>query len=399
MQEAYIIDAIRIPRARSGAKSLYGEIKAVDLLKPLFQTLAKRYPKAPSLVEEVVLGCNTQLGDQGANTARIAPLYAGWQGVMGTTLNSFCCSSLDAINRAAAQLKAGGARVVVAGGVEHLSRVPMFSDKGAWFADQTIAAQTRFVHMGLAADLLANLAGYSKTRLDEVGVASHQRASLAWEQDRFPSVIPIKDKAGKTLLEQDNGIRPNADITGYAALEPAFAEVGAAGGTAVALRENPQLQQLDYRHSVGTSPALVDGASLVLLADEEGVRRLGAKPRARIRAWASAAGDPLSLTAHIHATEKAFTRSGLTANQIDLFEINESFAATVLAYRDAFSIPTERCNINGGAIAMGHPLGATGAILLGTLLDNLEQRDLQRGVVAIPGGAGIGVATLIERVV
>ena len=399
-RQAMIIDAIRIPRALSRPDGAYASVKPIDLLKPLFQTMAERHSLDTALVEDVILGCNTQTREQGANLGKIAPLYAGWhERVSGISVNRFCCSSLDAVNSAAANIMAGMQRLNVAGGVESLSRVPMFADKGSWFADPDVARATRFMHMGLAADLVANLRGYSRESLDRVALDSHRRAARAQEEGRFVSLVPIRDRQSVPVLVADNAVRPSTTAEKLAALPVRFSEAGEAGGAAPALARYPQLKELQYLHTAATSPALTDGASLLLLADAQKAEELGLKPRARLSAFAVASDEPvIMLTGHIRATEKLFANTGLTTADIDLFEVNESFAASVLDYRDQLAVPEHKLNVNGSALAMGHPLGATGGNLIGTLLDELKRRDMKRGIVAIPGGAGVGVATLIERV-
>ena len=400
MNQALIIDAIRIPRARAHTEGAYAHLPALDLIAPLFRALAERNQLDTSEVDDVILGCNTQIGEQGANPAKIAALYAGWsESVSGTTINRFCCSSLDAVNQAAAGILSGMQDLVVAGGVESLSRVPMFSDKGAWFADPKVARSTRFVHMGLAADLLANLRGFSREQLDALALESHDRAAHAREKDYFRSLIPIPNDEGQPVLDSDDAIRPNSGPEKLASLPAIFAEASSEGGNRPILARYPEIGELDHRHTAATSPALVDGASLLLLAGEDAAGRLGLKARARVRHFAVASCEPVQmLTGHILATQKLLAKTGLTSGDIDLFEVNESFAASVLAFVEDLDVPRDKLNVNGSAMALGHPLGATGGNLLGTLLDELERRNLKRGLVAIPGGAGVGVATLIERV-
>jgi len=397
---AYIIDAVRIPRARAkGEDSVYGELKPVDLLKPLFHALSERNKLDSQEVEDVLLGCSTQSGDQGANLAKIAALYAGWSDqVSGVTLNRFCCSGLDAINLGAAKILSGMEGVVVAGGVEKLTSVPMFADKGAWFSDPLVMKKTRFLHMGLAADLIATQENYSREQLDELALKSHQKASLATSQGYFSdSLVPVLNKEGMAHLEQDEGIRAHISPQKLAQLPASFSAFVEAGQKVVD-QVYPQ-DTLVAKHSPGNSPALVDGASLVLLASEEKCKALNLKPRARIRHFANASDEPVKmLTGHIRAMEKMFKDTGLTVDDIDLWEVNESFAASVLKFQKHFAISDNKLNVNGSAIAMGHPLGATGGNLLGMLLDELERQDKKRGVIAICGGAGVGVVTMIERV-
>ena len=399
MQEVMIVDAVRIPRALSGGKApVYGSLKPVALLKPLFQALSERNPFDSQQVEDVLLGCATQYGGQGANIAKIASLYAGWsEQVSGVTLNRFCCSGLDAINLAASKIMAGMESLLVAGGIEQLSAVPMFSDQGAWYSDPEVMRATRFVQLGVAADIIASQQGYSRQQLDQLSLASHARAATATAEGYFSgSLIPLSDDHGE-LLAADNAIRATSTASQLAALPTLFNPLIDSSRSLVA-EVYPQLT-LSARHSIANSPALVDGASLVLLASAERCRALGLTPRARLRHFANASDEPVKmLTGHIRATEKMFKATGVKAEQVDLWEVNESFAASVLNFQHSFGINDERLNVNGSAIAMGHPLGATGGNLLGMLIDELERRDLQRGVVAICGGAGVGVASLIERV-
>ena len=400
MQEVMIVDAVRIPRALSGGKApVYGALKPLDLLKPLFQALTERNQFDSQQVEDVLLGCATPHGGQGANIAKIASLYAGWsEQVSGVTLNRFCCSGLDAINLGASKIMAGMESLIVAGGIEQLSAVPMFSDQGAWYSDPEVMRATRFVQLGVAADIIASQQGYSRQQLDQLSLASHARAATATAQGYFSgSLIPLSDDQGELLLAADNAIRRTSTASQLAAMPTLFNPLIDSTRSLVA-EVYPQLS-LSACHSIGNSPALVDGASLVLLASAERCRALGLTPRARLRHFANASDEPVKmLTGHIRATEKMFKATGLQPEQVDLWEVNESFAASVLNFQHSFAINDQRLNVNGSAIAMGHPLGATGGNLLGMLIDELERRDLQRGVVAICGGAGVGVASLIERV-
>ena len=394
MQEAFIIDAVRVPRAKlSRSGSAYEALRPVDLLAPLFDALQRRNSLDGNHVEDVVLGCNTQVEGQGANIAKVAALYAGFgDQVSGATVNRFCCSGLDAINLAASKLMAGMEHLVVAGGVEQISKVPMFSDKGDWFSEPQVMRKSRFMHMGLSADLIASQLSLSREQLDDYAARSHQRASVATREGYFaPGLVPVNDDG----LLMDDAIREQVSQAQLAALPASF-------GDALA-QARPMLSKAGITletalHSAGNSPALVDGASLVLLASRQACEHHQLKPRARLKHFSNASGDPVvMLTGHILATQKLLKATGLKPGDIDLWEINESFAASVMNYQQQLGIDDEILNVNGGAIAMGHPLGATGGILLGTLLDEMERRDVKRGVLAIPGGAGVGVATLIER--
>ena len=399
MKSAYIVDAVRIPRAKVNAEGgAYAQLKPVDLLAPLFTALSDRNALPSEAVEDVLLGCSTQSGEQGANIAKIATLYAGWSDqVSGATLNRFCCSGLDAINLAASKVMSGMENIVVAGGIEQISQVPMFADKGAWFSNKKVMKKTKFLHMGLAADLIATQNNYQRSDLDSLAEDSHKRAAHAHANGYFSkSLVPIKDENGQNILEADNGIRANISAEKLAALPASFTQFKDMGQYVVDQVYKDQLKTL---HSPGNSPALVDGASLVLIASDDACKQYDLKPRARIVHFANGSDEPVKmLTGHITATEKLLKACKLTPQDIDLWEANESFASSVMNYRDHFKIDNSALNVNGSAIAMGHPLGATGGNLIGVLLDELERRSLQRGIVSICGGAGVGVTTLIERV-
>lgn len=395
MGQAYIIDAVRLPRAKIGKTgSAYSEKRPVEMLKPLFDALQHRQSFDTGLVDDVVLGCNTQVEGQGANIAKTAALYAGWSdNVSGATVNRFCCSGLDAINIAASKIKSGMSDLVVAGGIEQISQVPMFKDKGDWFSHPKVMKATRFMHMGLSADLIACQFGITRAQLDAYAQRSHERAATAVTQSYFAKSIVAIDQGAMVV---DDGIRENTTQAQFEGLPVAFAD---AMEQARPMLEAAGLQGLECRHSAGSSPALVDGASLVLLASDKACREHQLPIRAKVTQAKDASADPVTmLTGHIKATQKLLASVGLSAEDIDLWEINESFASSVLNYQRHFSISDDKLNVNGGAIAMGHPLGATGGILVSMVLDELERRHLKRAVIAIPGGAGVGVATLIERV-
>ena len=397
MNDAFIVDAVRIPRAKVNAEGgAYAQLKPVDLLAPLFNAISSRNNLPSDAVEDVLLGCSTQSGDQGSNIAKIAALYAGWSDqVSGATINRFCCSGLDAINLAASKIMSGMEDIVVAGGIEQISQVPMFADKGPWFSDKNVMKKTKFLHMGLSADLIATQNNYQRSDLDQLAEDSHKRAAYAQQNGYFDkSLIAIKDKDGNAILESDNGIRENISKEKLAALPASFTAFKDMGQFVVDQVYKDQLQTL---HSPGNSPALVDGASLVLIASERACEKYALTPRARIRHFANGSDEPIKmLTGHITATQKLLNACKLTPQDIDLWEVNESFASSVMNYRDHFSIDNTKLNVNGSAIAMGHPLGATGGNLMGILLDELERQGLKRGIVSICGGAGVGVTTLIE---
>jgi len=400
MNQAYIVDAVRIPRAKADPQSgCYAGIAAVDLLKPLFNALTARNQFDHNLVDDVLIGCSTQVGDQGSNIAKVAALHAGWsEQISGATINRFCCSGLDAVNLGVAKIMSGMESLIVAGGVEHLSRVPMFSDKGCWYSDPQVMKSTRFMHMGLSADLIASAENYSRQQLDTVAVNSHQRANNAINKGYFSrSLVPINDADGKPILERDQTVRSQCDLSQLAKLPASFTKALPYAQPLVD-KHYPNVA-FSAKHTAGNSPALVDGASLVLLANKDYCDKYNLQPRAIIKQFANGSDEPVKmLTGHIRATEKLLTKANLSVADIDLWEVNESFAASVLHYQQHFNIDDEKLNVNGGAIALGHPLGATGGNLLGMLLDELERRELTRGVVSICGGAGIGVTTLIERV-
>ena len=395
--EAYILDAVRTPRGKAKETGALHGVRPIELVGGLMKALAARNGLDSSEVDDVVLGCVTATGDQGANIARIAALYAGWSDrVSGGTVNRFCASGLDACGIAAARVTARMDRLIVAGGVESCSRVPMFSDGGAWFGDPDVAAKTGFVHMGVAADLLATRAGLTREQLDAYAARSQARAAMAREMGRFRrSLVPVLDVDGLVLLDNDELIRPGTTVEALRGMPPGFAGVGAKGQDAIALSRYPDLERIEHLHTLGTSPAMADGAALVLIGRSGGPL----KPRARISAVANAAVEPVQmLTGNLEATTRALEMAGLEPEDVDLYEVNESFAAVPVQFADELDIDEDKLNANGGAIALGHPLGATGGVLLATLLDELERRDLAIGAVSICGGAGVASAVVIERV-
>lgn len=400
MQEALIFDALRTPRGRGKADGALAGVKPVHLLTGLMQALPQRTGLDPASIEDVILGCVTPIGEQGANIARTAVLAAGWdQRVAGMQLNRFCASGLEAVNLAAALVRSGWRELVLAGGVESMSRTPMGSDGGALMNDPEIREQVGFVPQGISADLLATLDGFTREELDALAVESQRRAAAARAGGRFArSIVPVRDPEGRIILAEDEHIRPNTTLADLAKLPPAFAQLGAAGFDAVALRRYPHLTHIEHVHTAGNSSGIVDGAALVLVGSEARGRALGLTPRARIVSTAVIGSEPtLMLTGPAPAARLALERAGLDFDDIDLFEINEAFAAVVLHFQRETGVGLERINVNGGAIALGHPLGATGAIILGTLLDELERRGGRYGLAALCVGGGMGVATLIER--
>lgn len=398
---AYIADTVRTPRGKAKATGGLGQVKPLDLLITLFQALESRQPFDTNAVDDVILGCATQMGEQGGNIAKVAALMAGWgDSIPGLTVNRYCASGLEAVNLAAAKIHSGVDQLIVAGGVESVSRVPMFSDKGPLYTDPAVIQKVGFIHMGIAADLMATLEGFSREELDAYAVRTHRRAAYAQTHGHFaPALIPIHDAEGRLLLDRDEHIRPDTTPEQLAVMEPAFAAIGAEGMDAQALTRYPQLPAIRHLHHRGNSPALADGAGAVIVGSRERLIELGLRPRARILAIASHSVDPITmLTAGQFAAAKAIQRAGLTPAQVDLFEFAEAFAALCLKFQRDLDVDPERFNVNGGTIAMGHAFGATGAILLTTLLAELERQNKQIGVVAVSGAAGLGVATVIERI-
>ncbi len=400
--EAFVYDAIRTPRGRGKKGSLHGT-KPVDLVVGLIDELRTRHPGLDeNLIDDLILGVVSPLGDQGAVIARTAALAAGMPTtVAGLQINRFCASGLEAVNIAAQKVLSGWDRLIIAGGVESMSRVPIGSDGGAWAMDPATNYDTYFVPQGVGADLIATTEGFSRTDVDTYAVRSQQLAARAWQEGRFArSVIPVRDRNGLVVLDHDEHMRPQSTVESLAALKPSFAAMGGAGGfDAVALQKFHTVERINHVHTAGNSSGIVDGAALVLVGSGGMGKRLGLAPRGRVVATATSGADPtIMLTGPTPATQKLLKTAGLTVGDIDLFEINEAFAAVVLKFQRDLGIPEDKLNVNGGAIAMGHPLGATGAMILGTVLDELERRDARRAVITLCIGAGMGVATLIERV-
>lgn len=399
MNGVFIYEALRTPRARARQSGGLHELLPQDLLSALYHALAQRTGLDPGLVGEVVLGCVTQYGEQAGNIAKTSTLYAGWPDcVSGVTVNRFCSSGLDAVNFAALKVAGGQEDLAIGGGVEMMSRVPMLADEPKAFTDVELALRSRILMMGSGADLIATLYDISREEADRVAFNSQQRAARAREEKRFKSLVPIYNPAKDLMVEEDECIRPATTMADLARLEPSFANLGASGVDAVQLAAYPQLGSIRHIHTAGNSPAMADAAALVLLGNEDMGKRLGLAPRARIRAAANASDEPLLvLSGAVAATARLLQRNGLAVDDVDLFEIHEAFAATVIKCQRDLGIPDEKLNVNGGVIALGHPLGATGAIMLGSLLDEMERCNLRRGVVAASGAAGAGAAMLIER--
>ncbi|MFI8975240.1 acetyl-CoA C-acetyltransferase [Nocardia asteroides] len=400
--EAFIYDAIRTPRGRGKATGSLHEVKPVSLLVGLIDELRKRNPDLdPAGIEDIVLGVVSPLGDQGGCIARTAALAAGLpETVAGFQLNRFCGSGLEAVNLAAQKVRSGFEQLVIGGGVESMSRVPMGSDGGAMMNDPAVAYDSYFVAQGIGADLIATIEGFSRDDVDSYAVRSQEFAAKAWENGYFAnSVIPVTDQNGITILDRDEHLRPGTTVDDLSRLRPSFAAMGDLAFDAVALQKYHWVEKINHVHHGGNSSGIVDGAALVLLGSEEAGKTFGLVPRARVVASAiSGADNTIMLTGPTPATRKLLAHTGLTVDDIDLFEINEAFASVAMKYQKDMGIPDEKLNVNGGAIAMGHPLGATGAMILGTMVDELERRDARRAVITLCIGGGMGIATLIERV-
>ena len=402
MTDAFIYDAVRTPRGEGKPTGALNEVSPVRLAATALAAVRDRNGLDTSLVDDVVLGCSEPAGEQGAVIARSAALMADYdQSVPGVQINRFCASGLEAVNMAAAQVMSGQADLVIGGGVESMSRVAMGSSGGAWFADPEVAFRTHYVQQGISADLIATRDGFSRDDVDAYAVESQRRAAEAWDDGRFAgSVAPVTDENGAIVLDRDEHVRPDTDMQALAALNPAFGRMGRdMGFDSVILQRYPEVERIEHVHHAGNSSGIVDGAAAVLVGSGESGAALGLKPRARVRGFGSIGSEPsIMLTGPAPVTRKVLARGGMKTGDIDLYELNEAFAAVVLLYMRDLGVPHDRINVNGGAIAMGHPLGATGAMILGTLLDELERRDLETGLCTLCIGAGMGVATVIERV-
>ncbi|MGH3568562.1 MAG: acetyl-CoA C-acetyltransferase [Pseudonocardia sp.] len=400
--EAYLYDAIRTPRGRGKASGSLYEVKPVSLVVGLIAEIRRRFPELdPATIDDVVLGVVSPIGDQGGDIARTAAIVAGLPDtVAGVQLNRFCASGLEAVNIAAQKVRSGMEEMVLAGGVEAMSRVPMGSDGGAWAMDPDTAYETGFVPQGIGADLIATIEGWSRDDVDAYALESQTRAAKAWANGYFArSVVPVSDRNGVTVLDRDEHVRAGTTMEALGSLTPSFAMMGEAGGfDAVALQRYHWVEKINHVHTPGNSSGIVDGAALVLVGTEAAGKAAGITPRARIVATALSGTDPtIMLTGPAPATRKALVKAGMTVDQIDLFEMNEAFAAVVLRFMKDLDVPHGKVNVNGGAIAMGHPLGATGAMILGTLVDELDRRDQRFGVATLCVGGGMGIATVVER--
>lgn len=401
MSEAYIFDALRTPRGKGKSSGALYEVKPIDLLATALTALKDRNQIPTQEVDDVLIGCVTPIDDQGYNIAKAGLLHARWaESVGGMQINRYCASGLEAVNLAASKVRSGWESLIVAGGIESMSRVPIGSDGGALMYDPELINGVKFVPQGIAADLIATIEGFDRASLDQYALSSHERAAKAWDAGYFEkAIIPIFDRNGLPLLQEDEHIRRDTDLEALAQLSPSFAEMGEYGFDALAKQAFPMVSQVHHVHTAGNSCGIVDGAALLLVGNEQKGQSLELKPRARIVAATSISVNPtIMLTGATPASEKVLRLAGMKKSDIDLWECNEAFASVVLKYQRDLDIDPDKLNVNGGAIAMGHPLGATGAMLLGTLLDELERRDLQTGLVSLCVGGGMGVATIIERV-
>ncbi|PKM30281.1 MAG: acetyl-CoA acetyltransferase [Gammaproteobacteria bacterium HGW-Gammaproteobacteria-11] len=400
MSEALIFDAVRTPRGKGKRDGSLYSVKPVNLMAAVLRTLQQRNDLDTAQVDDIVLGCVTPVGDQGADIAKTAALVADWhESVAGVQINRFCASGLEAVNLAAMKIRSGFEELVVAGGVESMSRVPMGSDGGAWALDPQTNMHAQFVPQGIGADLIATLEGFSRAEVDAFALRSQQKAAQARATGAFArSLMPVTDQNGIVLLDQDEFIRADTTLEGLAALKPSFAGMGQMGFDAAALRRYPWVEAIQHVHTPGNSSGIVDGAVAMLIGSEAAGRAQGLTPRARILATAVTSTDPtIMLTGPAPATRKALRKAGLEIADIDLFEVNEAFASVVMKFMKELQVPEHKVNVNGGSIAMGHPLGATGCIILATLLDELEARQLRYGLATLCVGGGMGIATIIER--
>jgi acetyl-CoA C-acetyltransferase len=401
MAEAFIYSALRTPRGKGKRDGSLHEVKPISLLTGVLKELQQRHDLDTSQVDDVVMGCVTPVGEQGSCIAKTAALAAGWDfRASGVQLNRFCASGLEAVNMAAQKVRSDWEDLVVAGGVESMSRVPLGTDRGAWACDPETALDTQFIPQGIGADLIATLEEFSREDVDRFAMGSQKKAAKAREAGLFRnSVVPVKDGIGDVILGEDEFIKAHTTMEGLASLKISFEAMGAMGYDSVALRRYPQVERIRHVHTAGNSSGIVDGAAAVLIGSEAKGKQLGLTPRARVVATALSGADPtIMLTGPMPAARKALAKAGLTIDQIDLFEINEAFAVVPMKFMKEMGVPEEKVNVNGGSIAMGHPLGATGAMIIGTLIDELERRKLRYGLATLCVGGGMGIATIVERV-
>lgn len=401
MADAFIYDHVRTPRGRGRADGSLHEVSSAQLAAQVLGALAERSNLDTALIDDVVLGCAQPVGEQGGDIARAAVLHAGYaQSVAGQQVHRFCASALEAVNAAAAQIMVGASNAAIGGGVESMGRTVMGADSGAWSADPTVAYDNYFLPQGIGADLIATLDGFSRTDVDTYAAESQRRAANAWKNGYFKnSIVPVRDIIGNVILDHDEFMRPDTTVETLGNLKPSFPGLADAGFGAVALQKYPQIEAINHVHTGGNSSGIVDGSGAVLLGNKEFGVAIGRKPRGRIRAFTSIGSEPtIMLTAPAEVTAKLLKRAGMTIGDIDLFEVNEAFAAVVLRFMRLTGVSHDRVNVNGGGIAMGHPLGASGAMILGTALDELERRNLNTALITLCAGNGLGTATIIERV-
>lgn len=401
MAEAFIYDAVRTPRGRGKSDGSLHEVQPIQLLTSVLKEIQQRNQLDTSYVDDVIMGCVTPVGEQGADIARTAVIEAGYaESVAGVQLNRFCSSGLEAINQAAAYVMSGQVDMIVAGGVESMSRVPMGTDGGALFMNPQIVARHNIVPQGISADLIATKYGYSRTDVDTFAAESYRRAIEAQKENRFAkSLVPYKDEIGLTILDRDEGVRPGTTAESLGKLKPAFEMMGSMGLDALALMKYADVDKINHVHHAGNSSQIVDGAAGLLIGSKEIGEKLGLKPRAKIKAFAIIGSEPtIMLTGPVPATQKVLKKAGMSISDIDLFEVNEAFAAIPLFFMEQLGVDHSKVNVNGGAIALGHPLGATGAIISATLIDELERTGKQFGLSTLCIGGGMGIATIFELV-
>jgi acetyl-CoA C-acetyltransferase len=401
MAEAFVYDHVRTPRGKGRPDGALHEISSVELVTQLLQAVRDRNDLDTGLLDDVIIGTAQPVGEQGGVLARAAVLNAGYaETVGGQQVHRFCASGLDAVNLVSAQVMAGMIDAGIGGGVESMSRTVMGYDSGAWTSDPHIAFNNHYAPQGIGADMIATLDGFTRSDVDSYAAESQRRAAQSWAEGRFAgAIVPVKDTMGEVVLDRDEHMRPQTTVESLGNLKPAFAGMGAGGFAAVATAKYPEIEEIDYVHHGGNSSGIVDGSGIVLVGSKEFGEKAGMKPRARIRSYASIGSEPtIMLTAPASVSEKALKKAGMTAADIDLFELNEAFASVVLRYMRVLNIDHDKINVCGGSIAMGHPLGATGAMILGTVLDELERRDLSTGLITLCAANGLGSATIIERI-
>ena len=401
MIDAYIFDALRTPRGKGKSTGSLHQVRAIELLTTVLKEMQNRHKLDTAQVDDGIFGCVTPVEDQGGNIAKAALLFADWDNsVGGMQINRFCCSGLDAVNLAAMKIRSGLEDIIVAGGVESMSRVPMGHDDGPILYDPDVVGKINYIPQGVAADLIATIEGFSREQVDAYALQSQNRAASAQRNGYFSkSIVEIKDRTGLTILNHDEHVRPDSTFEALSQLSPSFLDSGESGFDAMAMKKYPSVERVNHVHTAGNSSGMVDGAAAVLVGTLEKGLALGLTPRARVLATSAVSTEPtIMLTGHVAAAKKALKKAGLTIKDIDLWEVNEAFAAVVLKFQKDMGVDDSIINVNGGAIALGHPLGATGAMMLGTVLDELERRNLKRALITLCGGAGMGVAMVIERV-